>query len=47
MLTCYGLRDVVKDGVSLKICTGIEHKANALWARISGIPFGGFYFSNF
>lgn len=29
-----------------KICGDLEHKINALLARISGVPFGGHFFSN-
>lgn len=46
VFTCYGLGDYHYDDYSRKICHDIEHKANALWGRISGIPFGGFYLAN-
>ena len=46
VFTCYGLGNNHYDDYSRKICQNIEHKVNALWARISGIPFGGFYLAN-
>lgn len=44
--TCYGVGDSHYDNYSCKICHKMEHNFNALWARISGIPFGGFYLAN-
>lgn len=46
VFTCYGIGDSHYDDYSRKICHDIEHKANALWGRVSGIPFGGFYLAN-
>lgn len=46
VFTCYGLGNTYYDDISEKICYNLEHKVNALWARISGIPFGGCYISN-
>lgn len=46
VFTCYGIGDSHYDDNSLKICHDMEHNVNALWARISGLPFGGFYLSN-
>lgn len=46
VLTCYGIGASHYDDYSQKICSNIEHKANALWARISGIPYGGWHLSN-
>lgn len=46
MFICYGLGDSHYDDYSRKICHDMEHNVNALWARISGIPFGGFYLAN-
>lgn len=46
VFTCYGVGDSHYDDYSRKICHDMEHNVNALWARISGIPFGGFYLAN-
>lgn len=46
VFTCYGIGDSHYDDYSRKICHDMEHNLNALWARISGIPFGGFYLAN-
>lgn len=46
VFTCYGIGDSHYDDYSRKICHDMEHNINALWARISGIPFGGFYLAN-
>lgn len=46
VFTLYGLGDVLYDNYSKKVCTGLEHNWNALWSRISGIPFGGLFYSN-
>lgn len=46
VFTCYGIGDDHYDDYSQKICSNIEHKANSLWARISGIPYGGWHLSN-
>jgi glycosyltransferase involved in cell wall biosynthesis len=44
--TCYGIGDNRYDDYSQKICSDLEHKVNSLWARISGIPYGGWHLSN-
>ena len=44
--TCYGIGDNHYDAYSQKICSDLEHKLNSLWARISGIPYGGWHLSN-
>lgn len=46
VLTCYGLGPNDIDLYSFKVCSNIEHKFNAMWGRITGIPFGGMYLSN-
>ena len=46
VLTCYGIGNNHYDDFSIKICSGIEHKINALIMRIRGIPYGGVYCSN-
>ncbi len=46
VFTCYGIGNAYYDEFSAKICSNVEHKANALLARIDGIPFGGPYLSN-
>ena len=46
VFTCYGIGGNHYDDYSQKICSNIEHKGNSLWARISGIPYGGWYLSN-
>lgn len=46
VFTCYGIGENHYDDYSQKICSNIEHKVNAMWARISGIPYGGWYLSN-
>lgn len=46
VLTCYGIGDDYYDEHSKKICSNLEHKANALLMRISGIPYGGLFLSN-
>lgn len=46
VFTCYGIGDGHYDDYSCKICHDMEHNVNALWARISGIPFGGIYLAN-
>lgn len=46
VFTCYGLGDSHYDDYSRKICHNLEHNVNALWARISGIPYGGIYLAN-
>lgn len=42
----YGIGKDHYDDYSAKICGNLEHKVNAVIARISGIPFGGLYLSN-
>lgn len=44
--SCYGVGNSNFDEVSEKICGNIEHKSNSLLARINGIQYGGFFFSN-
>lgn len=46
VFTCYGVGEDHVDAFSLKICGDVEHKVNALLARVDGIPFGGIYLSN-
>lgn len=46
VFTCYGLGNAYYDEFSQKICSNVEHKVNALLARIDGIPIGGPYLSN-
>jgi len=45
-LICYGYGDEYYDKNSVKICTKIEHLFNAFLNRITGIQYGGYYFSN-
>lgn len=45
--TCYGLGSPSIDEFSEKVCTNVEHKFNALLSRITGIPFGGIFVSNY
>ena len=45
--TCYGLGSPSIDECSEKVCTNVEHKFNALLSRITGIPFGGLFVSNY
>lgn len=47
VLTCYGEGDAHYDNHSIKVCTANEHNFNALWGRITGVPFGGIYLSNY
>lgn len=47
IFTCYGLGDEHIDEHSKKICTNIEHNINALLSRITGIPYGGLFLSNY
>lgn len=44
--TCYGLHKHPDDGESECICSPNEHRANALLARITGVPYGGWYKAN-
>ena len=46
VFTCYGLGLDSYDDYSRKICSNTEHLLNALWARVSGIPYGGLFVSN-
>lgn len=46
VFTCYGNGRPNLDEYSEKVCTTAEHKFNAVWGRIVGIPFGGIYVSN-
>lgn len=46
VLTCYGNPPDLDDGASRRITSGYEHKFNAVWSRLSGIPFGGLFLSN-
>lgn len=46
VLCLYGIGEHNYDNNSKKICSNWEHKINALIARITGIPFGGYYLSN-
>lgn len=46
VLTCYGNPPDLDDGASKRITSGYEHKFNAVWSRLSGIPFGGLFLSN-
>lgn len=46
VLTCYGLGEHHIDVFSKRVCTDLEHYFNAIWSRISGIPYGGLFFSN-
>lgn len=46
VFTCYGIGTSPLDEFSEKICTSFEHKINAVWGRVIGIPFGGIYASN-
>ncbi len=46
VLTCYGNPPDFDDGFSKRITSGNEHKFNAVWSRLSGIPFGGLFLSN-
>ena len=46
VFTCYGIGAHHYDDYSQKICSNLEHKMNSLWARISGIPYGGWHLSN-
>lgn len=46
VFTCYGIGAHHYDDYSQKICSDLEHKVNSLWARISGIPYGGWHLSN-
>ena len=46
VFTCYGNGKPHIDDYSQKVCTPLEHKFNAVWGRIWGIPFGGIYLSN-
>lgn len=47
VLTCYGIGNPHIDKYSQRICTDWEHNLNALWSRISGIPYGGLFLSNY
>lgn len=47
VFTCYGLGDEHIDEHSKKVCTNIEHNLNALLSRITGIPYGGLFLSNY
>lgn len=47
VLTCYGYGKDYYDNHSIKVCTPLEHKFNAVIGRITGIPFGGPYISNY
>lgn len=46
VFTCYGNGKPHLDDNSQRVCTPLEHKFNAVWGRIVGIPFGGIYLSN-
>lgn len=46
VFTCYGIGKGYYDDFSQKITSHLEHNLNALWSRISGIPYGGLYLSN-
>ena len=46
VLTCYGIGEAHYDDHSIKVCSRLEHNSNAMWGRLSGIPFGGMYLSN-
>lgn len=46
VFVCYGIGEKSIDAYSAKVCTGIEHIFNALLSRVSGIPYGGLFFSN-
>lgn len=46
VFTCYGLGNTHIDDHSKKVCSKAEHKANALFKRLSGISLGGLFFSN-
>ena len=47
VFTCYGLGDEHIDEHSKKVCTKIEHNINSLLSRITGIPYGGLFISNY
>lgn len=47
VFTCYGLGKEYYDNYSEKVCRNMEHNFNALLSRITGIPFGGLFLSNF
>lgn len=46
VLACYGIGAPYYDNYSKKICSIFEHKCNAFFSRLRGIPYGGFYLSN-
>lgn len=46
VMVCYGIGHSKVDAHSSKICTNVEHVINALLSRITGIPYGGFFYSN-
>ena len=46
VLTCYGVGSDHNDEYSVKICSNIEHKFNAVLCRLTGIQFGGLFYSN-
>lgn len=46
VLTCYGLGKSDIDEFSVKVCSNFEHKVNAVLKRLTGIPYGGVFFSN-
>lgn len=46
VFVCYGIGEKNIDAYSIKVCTSIEHKFNALLSRVSGIPYGGLFLSN-
>lgn len=47
VLVLYGIANACNEIGALKVCTNLEHKFNALLSRITGIPFGGFFISNY
>ena len=47
VLVCYGTGGSNYDDHSIKVCSGLEHKLNAVFGRLFGIPFGGIYLSNY
>ncbi len=46
VFVCYGVGAKYYDEFSMKICSNIEHKINALKYRIDGLPYGGIHYSN-
>ena len=46
VFTCYGVGNDHADDYSSKVCGNGEHYINAVFGRISGIPFGGVHYSN-